>query len=60
MFVCFILLYVWIYYFFRSVCRVSFTCMLYQCVLGVRMHVLGVHMFMMSVAACFALLLKAD
>ena len=46
--------------FFRSVCRVSFTCMLNQCVLGVRMHVLGVHMFMMSVAACFALLLNVD
>ena len=46
--------------FFRSVYRVSFTCMLYQCVLGVRMHVLGVHMFMMSVAACFALLLNVD
>ena len=27
--------------FFRSVCRVRFTCMLYQYVLGVLMHVLG-------------------
>ena len=49
---CFVFLYVWIV--FRSVCRVSFTCMLYQCVLGVRMHVLGVHMFVTSVGACFA------
>ena len=46
--------------FFRSVCRVSFTCTLYQYVLGVRLHVLGVHMFMMSVALhvlhCFCML----
>lgn len=57
MFVCFKFGFI---FFFRSVCRVSFTCMLYQCVLGVRIHVLDVHMFMMSVAACFALLLNAD
>ena len=49
--------------FFRSVCRVCFTCMLLlykMYVLGVRMYVLGVCMFMVSVAACFALLLRAD
>ena len=39
---------------FRSVCRVCFTFMLYK------MYVLGVHMFMVSVAACFALFLHAD
>ena len=37
-------------FFFHSVCRVRFTCMLYQYVLGVRMHVLCVCMFMVSVA----------
>ena len=40
--------------FFRFVCRVRFTCMLYK------VHVLGVRMFMVSVAACFALFLHAD
>ena len=46
--------------FFRFVCRVCFTCMLYKVyVLGVRMYVLGLRMFMVSVAACFALLLHA-
>ena len=39
---------------FRSVCRVCFTCMLYK------VYVLGVCMFMMSVAACFTLFLHAD
>ena len=37
-------------FFFYSVCLMRFTCMLYQYVLGVRMHVLCVCMFMMSVA----------
>ena len=39
------------YYFFRSVCRASFTCMLYPYVLGVRMHILGVY-----VLHCFCVL----
>ena len=37
---------------FRSVCRVCFTCMLHK------VYVLGVRMFMLSVAACFALFLR--
>ena len=55
----FILLYVCII-FSRCVCHASFTCMLYQYVLGVRIHVLGVCMFMVSVAACFGMFLHAD
>lgn len=46
MFVCFVCLYVWIVS--RSVCRVCFTCMLNN------LYVLGVRMFVASVAACFA------
>ena len=43
---------------FFSFClsRVFYTCML----LLYKMYVLGVCMFMVSVAACFALLLRAD
>ena len=43
---------------FRSVCRVCFMRMLYKVyVLDVCVHVLGVRMFMVSVAACFKLIL---
>ena len=56
MFVCFILLYVWVYFFSFCLSRVFYTCML----LLYKMYVLGVCMFMVSVAACFALLLHAD
>ena len=56
--VCLYALFCFMYGFIFSFClsRVFYTCML----LLYKMYVLDVYMFMMGVAACFALLLRAD